>query len=36
MENTVCIDTDILADLLRKKENAIKKSMHHHDLKAMV
>ena len=24
MEDTLCIDTDILADLLRKKENAIK------------
>ncbi len=23
MENTVCIDTDVLADLLRKKENAV-------------
>lgn len=24
MENTICIDTDVLADLLRKKEGAVK------------
>ena len=24
MENTICIDTDVLADLLRKKEDAVK------------